>query len=62
MWPLTADNVYVKYNNGQGTTVTGTSCAAPLWGGFMALVNQQAANNGKPAVGFINPAVYGNCQ
>ena len=24
----------------------------------MALVNQQAVANGKPAIGFINPAVY----
>ena len=37
--------------------VGGTSCAAPLWAGFAALVNQQAAASGKPAVGFINPAV-----
>jgi len=55
---LTADNVYVKYGNGQSTTVVGTSCAAPLWAGFMALVNQQAVNSGKPVIGFINPAVY----
>ena len=38
-------------------TVGGTSCAAPLWAGLAALVNQQAAADGKPAVGFINPAV-----
>ena len=36
----------------------GTSCAAPLWAGFTALVNQQAAINGHAPVGFINPAVY----
>ena len=36
----------------------GTSCAAPLWAGFTALVNQQAANIGHAPVGFINPAVY----
>ena len=35
----------------------GTSCAAPLWAGFTALVNQQAAATGEPTVGFINPAV-----
>ncbi len=55
---LTADNIYVKYGNGQATTVVGTSCAAPLWAGFMALVNQQAVASGKPVVGFINPLVY----
>ena len=38
--------------------VNGTSCAAPLWAGFTALVNQQAAALGKPFVGFMNPALY----
>ena len=36
----------------------GTSFAAPMWAGYLALVNQQAvANTGKP-VGFINPTLY----
>jgi kumamolisin len=30
---LTADNVYVVYNNGTAGLVGGTSCAAPLWAG-----------------------------
>ena len=55
---LTAQNVYVRYGNGSSGTFWGTSCAAPLWAGFMALVNQQAASAGQPRVGFINPAVY----
>jgi len=38
--------------------VGGTSCAAPLWAGFAALANQQAAALGKPTIGFINPAIY----
>ncbi|MBW8864708.1 MAG: hypothetical protein JF609_07255, partial [Verrucomicrobia bacterium] len=37
---------------------SGTSCSAPLWAGFMALVNEQAATAAKPPAGFINPAVY----
>jgi subtilase family serine protease len=37
---------------------SGTSCAAPLWAGFTAMVNQQAAAGGGPTVGFINPAIY----
>src|SRR6202008_4736435 len=37
-------------------SLVGTSCAAPLWAAFTALVNQQAGTNGP--VGFINPAVY----
>jgi subtilase family serine protease len=36
----------------------GTSFAAPMWAGYLALVNQQAlANNGK-TLGFINPTLY----
>lgn len=36
----------------------GTSFAAPMWAGFLALVNQQAVLNGNPVLGFINPALY----
>ncbi|HTV40773.1 MAG TPA: immunoglobulin domain-containing protein, partial [Candidatus Sulfotelmatobacter sp.] len=53
---MTADNVYVRVDNGN-YSVGGTSCAAPLWAGFTALVNQQAAASGKSSVGFINPAL-----
>ncbi len=53
---LTADKVYVRAD-GRNYTVGGTSCAAPLWAGFAALVNQQAAASGRPMIGFINPAV-----
>jgi uncharacterized repeat protein (TIGR01451 family) len=55
---LTGDNVYVIYGNGSTGTFGGTSCAAPLWAGFMALVNQQAAMGGHAPLGFINPAIY----
>jgi subtilase family serine protease len=55
---LTADNIWVAYNNGQSGTFGGTSAAAPLWAAFTALVNQQAVAAGQPAVGFINPAIY----
>jgi hypothetical protein len=54
---LTADNVYVRYNNGSWGNFGGTSCAAPLWAGFMALVNERAIANGRPTVGFLNPAI-----
>ena len=36
----------------------GTSFAAPMWAGYMALVNQQAVANGNPLLGFINPIIY----
>jgi subtilase family serine protease len=55
---LTADEVYVISRNGRTSTVGGTSCAAPLWAGFVALVNQQAAANGRSSVGFLSPALY----
>ena len=56
---LTADNVLVIADGGTHYPGTGgTSCAAPLWAGFTALINQQATNNGHAPVGFINPAIY----
>ncbi|HEY6447814.1 MAG TPA: protease pro-enzyme activation domain-containing protein [Acidobacteriaceae bacterium] len=36
----------------------GTSFAAPMWAGFLALVNQQSIANGNKALGFINPTLY----
>ena len=44
---LTGDNVYVVYNNGAVGIFGGTSCAAPLWAGLTALINQQAAAGGQ---------------
>lgn len=55
---LTADNVFVRYNNGASGNFGGTSCAAPLWAGFTALINQQAVIAARPTVGFLNPAIY----
>jgi subtilase family serine protease len=36
----------------------GTSFAAPMWAGYVALANQQLANNGEATLGFINPTIY----
>jgi len=55
---LTADNIMVVFNKGSTGIFGGTSAAAPLWAGFMALVNQQALAGGKPTVGFLNPTLY----
>ncbi len=55
---LVGDNVFVRYNKGSSGAMGGTSCAAPLWAGFTALLNQQAAANGLTSVGFLNPAIY----
>jgi subtilase family serine protease len=53
-----AEGAYIFCKGGEQTALSGTSCAAPLWAGFTALVNQQAAFNGQPPVGFLNPALY----
>jgi hypothetical protein len=55
---MTADEVYVVYNNGSADVFGGTSCAAPLWAGFAALANQQSVAAGGTTIGFLNPALY----
>ena len=52
---LTADNIYVRCSGSDQLGVGGTSCAAPLWAGLTALMNEQ---NGGIPVGFLNPALY----
>jgi subtilase family serine protease len=46
------------YDGGCYTGNGGTSYAAPLWAGFIALANQQAAENGRKPIGFLNPEIY----
>jgi len=55
---LTADNIFVVSSGGQGGIFGGTSAATPLWAGFMALINQQAAQSSQPSVGFLAPKAY----
>lgn len=56
---LTGDvQIFLIQNNGQPVSVGGTSAATPLWAGYVALANQQAAANGKAPVGFLNPLLY----
>jgi subtilase family serine protease len=52
------DFYYCSDQSGCGGGLGGTSFAAPMWAGYMALVNQQAIANGNPALGFVNPALY----
>ncbi len=54
-----AIEMYLICDNGAAYSVGGTSAAAPLWAGFLALANQQAAANSRPRVGFLNPLIYG---
>lgn len=44
--------------NGTWTWFGGTSAATPLWAGFMALANEQAAASGKPPLGCPNPTLW----
>jgi uncharacterized repeat protein (TIGR03803 family) len=47
----------IAYDGDQGA-IGGSSASTPLWAGFTALANQQAAASGRPSIGFINPALY----
>jgi subtilase family serine protease len=58
----TANDVWVIYDSGLSGGFVGTSCASPLWAGFTALVNEQAANEGLPSVGFLAPVLYSIAQ
>jgi len=56
---MPADGVFLIAEDGNWVGwVVGTSCASPLWAGFMALVNQRAAVLGKRSIGFANPSIY----
>jgi hypothetical protein len=60
---MVANNINIVWGNDfAGTSIDlpegGTSLAAPLWAGLVALANQQGAAAGLPAVGFVNPALY----
>ncbi len=39
-------------------TVGGTSAAAPLWAGSMAMINNYLQSQNKPLVGYVNPKLY----
>jgi len=51
------DFYYCSDQSGCGTGLGGTSFAAPMWAGYLALANQQAAANSE-SIGFINPIIY----
>ena len=58
------DPVYI-YANGAAALVGGTSCAAPMMAGVMALLNQYVVSSGlqaQPGLGNINPALYRMAQ
>ncbi len=45
---------YQAWIDGQATVLGGTSAAAPLWAGLIALINQGLGKN----VGYFNPILY----
>ena len=49
---------HVGSTNAVTEATGGTSAAAPLWAGFMALVNTKNATFALPSAGFANPALY----
>ena len=49
---------YAIYSQGSWVVFGGTSCAAPLWAAFTALVNQQRAANGLAPLGQAGPSLY----
>ena len=51
------DNYYCA-NGSCGTSLGGTSLAAPTWAGYTALVNQQAVAVGGSTIGFLNKLIY----
>jgi hypothetical protein len=59
---LTGDDILVIADLGETLFGSGTSAATPLWAGLTAMINQQAAQNGRAPVGFLNPAIYGVAQ
>jgi kumamolisin len=64
---LNADDVNSPYaiyaaSLGGWIPVGGTSCAAPLWAAFIALVNEKRLANGMQNLGFANTAIYSIAQ
>ena len=55
---LAGVSIWLVADNGEHFIAGGTSAAAPMWAGFAALLNQQAAGNNQSGVGFLNPAIY----
>ncbi len=60
---VSANANYTFYVCADQTTCTaneygGTSFAAPMWAGYMALINQQSVTNGNGPLGFINSSLY----
>lgn len=49
---------YQVYIAGKVSSLYGTSASAPVFAGFVSLINAARIANGKPSVGFMNPTLY----
>lgn len=58
MMPVPAICPAGSLKGGVDGQIAGTSVAAPLWAGVMALINQQGKTAGLGSVGFANPTIY----
>ena len=54
---MVATNIEILFG-GKKVGWQGTSAAAPLWAGYMALVNQNSTINGQGLAGFVNATLY----
>jgi len=59
---ITFTNTSQATQTGQIQDADGTSAAAPLWAAFTALVNEAAADQNLPPMGFLNPPLYDIAQ
>jgi subtilase family serine protease len=58
--PLTGFGIFVK-SDGGWLQIGGTSLSAPIWGGYLSIVNstmQFLTDTTTPGVGFFNPTLY----
>lgn len=52
-----SEDVLIVAGGGE-MVVAGTSCAAPVVGGILSLVNDVLLSRGKKTLGFFNPLLY----
>uniref|UniRef100_A0ACB8FGG5 Uncharacterized protein n=1 Tax=Sphaerodactylus townsendi TaxID=933632 RepID=A0ACB8FGG5_9SAUR len=53
-----SDNYWVVTNRIPMPWVSGTSASTPVVGGIVALINDRRLQQGRPPLGFLNPALY----
>ncbi|XP_077155116.1 tripeptidyl-peptidase 1 [Ranitomeya variabilis] len=53
-----SDNYWVVMNRVPIPWVSGTSASTPVFGGILALINDQRIQRGLSPLGFVNPALY----